>query len=269
MLYSKARKLSGNLGTWALILSLLSADFMLSLYICNAGGMITAFILIAWLICDEHEYLSGVLLGFAMVKPQVAAIVCLVFLMMRKFKPLIVAAAIDLSAWVAVSVMTHKGMLELLRLFLFSPNRGENSFVIFRGIFTCLFEPMTAIAASMLFGILFVYCLHRFLPDNMPEMFKIYPAFVAITFWCYSTVNDSYVLIVPALVCVYLMLITDKVVWFLSAIYCSYGTIIRSVIKRVMSAERNLQITVYEVGLIILSVIICLELRRIYSEAKS
>ena len=98
VLYSKSRRLPGNLGTWALILSLLSADYMTSLYLCNAGGMVAAFMLTAWLISDEHEYLSGVLLGFAMIKPQDAVIVCLVFLMMRKFKPLIVAAAIDVSA---------------------------------------------------------------------------------------------------------------------------------------------------------------------------
>ena len=108
--------------------------------------------------CDEHEYLSGILLAFAMIKPQDTVIVCLVFLMMKKFKPLIVAAVIDVSAWFAVSVLTRKGMLELLRLFLFSPHRNESA--SFSGIFTLAFEPMTAIAASMLFGIIFVPSLY-------------------------------------------------------------------------------------------------------------
>ena len=161
-------------------------------------------------------------------------------------------------------------MFELLRLFLFSPHRNESAG--FSGIFTLAFKPMTAIAASMLFGIIFVYCLHRFLPDNMPEMFRIYPAFIAVTFWCYSTTNDYYVLVVPALVCVYLMLITGKVFWFLSAIYCSYGIIIRSILRRLMSlpgGQLNIPLTIHETGLIILSVIICLELRRIHSGVKS
>lgn len=270
MLSAKARRISRRLGTWALVLSLLSADFMIALYLCNAGAMIAAFMLIAWLIRDEHEYLSGILLAFAMVKPQDAAIVCLIFLMMKKFKPLIVAAVIDVSAWFAVSVLIHKGMLELLRLFLFSPHRNEGA--MFRGIFSLAFEPMTAIAASMLFGIIFVCVLHYFLPREMPEMFRIYPAFVAVTFWCYSTTNDYYVLVVPALLCVFLMMMTGKIFWLLSTIYCSYGLIIRSILRRLMSlpgGKLDIPLTIHETGLIILSVIICVELRRIYGEAKS
>ena len=270
VLYFKARKISSRLGIFALVLSLLSADFMTSLYTCNAGAMIAAFMLIAWLNSDEHEYLSGILLGLAMIKPQDAAIVCLVFLMMKKFKPLIVAAVIDVSAWFAVSVLTRRGMLELVKLFLFSPHRNEGA--MFRGIFSLAFEPMTAIAASMLFGIIFACLLHCFLPREMPEMFRIYPASIAITFWCYSTANDYYVLVVPAIVCVFLMMTTGKIFWLLSTIYCSYGIIIRSILRRLMSlpgGQLDIPLTIHETGLIILSVIICVELRRIYGEAKS
>ena len=271
VLYIKSRKSLPELGGLTLLISLLSADFMMSLYLCNAGGMIAAFMLIAWLISDEHEYLSGILLGFAMIKPQDAAIVCLVFLMMRKFKPLIVAAAIDLSAWFAVSILTHKGMLELLQAFLFSPHRNEGK--IFAGIFTLVFaNPMAAMSASMIFGILFVYLLHRGLPAEMPSLFKIYPAFIAVTFWSYSTVNDYYVLIVPAALCAYLMMRTGKIFWLFSSVYCAYGIIIRSILRRAMSlpgGQLNIPLTIHEAGLIILGVIICLELRHIYSKVKS
>ena len=269
-LYRKINMLSPELGKCALLLSLLSPDVMSALYFCNAGAMIAAFILMAWLIKDEHEYLSGVLLGFAMVKPQCAVIVCLAFLLMKKFKPVIVAAVIVLSAWLAVSVLTHKGMLELLRLFLLSPNRNEVH--ITAGIFTLLLDPMKSLIASMIFGIVFMWVLQYLLPQEIPEHFKIYPAFISLTFWCYSNFSDYYVLVILALLCLYLMFLTGKIFWFLSSIYCAYGVVIRGVIRRALSIPNGVfkvQITIHNTGLIILGIIICIELRRIYMEAKS
>lgn len=270
LLCRKAGGLSSWLGIWALILSLLSSDFMASVYVRNAGGMIAAFLVAAWLVCDEHEYISGVLLGFAMVKPQAAAIVCLAFLMAGKLKPIIVAALVDVSAWLAVSVLTHKGMFELLRSFLFASDRAEGS--VFAGIFTLVFESrITAMVASMILGMIFACLLQFALPRKTPNLFRIYPACMAATFWCYSTNNDCYVLVIPAILCIYLAATGRKIFWLLCSVYCSYGIIIRSVLRRAMSlpgGQLIIPTTIYEIGIIIIGVMTCVELRRICGNAQ-
>ena len=80
ILYRKTKSISCRLGIFTLITSILSIDFLKAIDQGNAGGMICAFLLIAWAICDEHEYISGILIGLAMVKPQDALIVCLMML---------------------------------------------------------------------------------------------------------------------------------------------------------------------------------------------
>lgn len=183
-----------------LVTSLLSLDFFISLHEGNAGGMVCAFLIMAWLLCDEHEYISGVLIAFAMTKPQDALIVCILMLVMKKIKPLVVGAVIDISAWGIVSFLTGKGMFELLNEFLFMP--GRTGHPPFAGIFTILTDNFYAAAAmSMIAGIIFAVALYMLLPDVTPKIFKAYPAFMAVTFWCYSFSNDRYVLILPACLC--------------------------------------------------------------------
>ena len=274
----RAKCASLGFGSWAFIISLFSLDFFAPVAGGNAGGMICAFLLMAWLVCDDHPYVAGVLVAFAMVKPQAALIVCVMLLMMKRIKPLIVGAAVDISAWFAVSVMTKKGMFELLREFLFmsSDKVGEP---FSAGIFTLVFDSyMSAVYASMTAGVIFVAVIYALLPRDMPEMFRIYPAFMAVTFWCYSYVNDNYVLVLPVCLCAWLMLRGRKsVFWFLCGLWCSFGVHIRSILRRLamfgnselaINIARRYGWTIYELGIIVLGVIICLELRRIYRETR-
>ncbi|MBR0150651.1 MAG: DUF2029 domain-containing protein [Synergistaceae bacterium] len=275
----RAKATSLNVGSWAFILSLFSLDFFASVSMGNAGGMICAFLLIAWLICDDHPYIAGVLVAFAMVKPQVALIVCVMFLMMRRVKPLITGAVVDISAWFAVSLLTGKGMFELLREFLFMSSEKVGT-PFSAGIFTIMFDNfMYATYASMIAGVIFVAVLYALLPRNMPEMFKIYPAFMAVAFWCYSQANDNYVHVLPACVCVWLLTLGNKrLLWLLCAMWCSFGLHIRSGIRRlIMLADPVLTygdsarfaMTLYELVIIAIGFMICVELRRIYGGADS
>ena len=51
---------------------ILSIDFLYSLQNGNAGAGICCLLLIAIALCDEVPILAGILLSFAMIKPQVA-----------------------------------------------------------------------------------------------------------------------------------------------------------------------------------------------------
>ena len=282
LLSRKIAAISPGLSVTAFVMSLLSTEFYVSVRGGNIGGVICAFLVMAWLLCDDHPYISGILIAFAMIKPQVALIVCIAMLLMRKIKPLVTGAIIDISAWGIVSLMTGNGMIELLREFMFMSNPQGVKFLPFAGIFTLLIDDFFAsILMSMLAGIIFVVVLFYFLPKNMPEMFKMYPAFMAVTFWSYSYANDRYVMILPALLCFFLMLRSSgtlRVLWLICGMWCSFALIIWTAmlymfmfLNPALSYEYSAKVcsrTVYELVVIVIGIFICVELRRIYGEAK-
>ena len=134
----------------------------------------------------------------------------------------------------------------------------------------------------MIFGIIFVYVMYRYLPADMPEMFKIYPPFMAMTFWSYSYVLDSYVLIIPACICLWLMIrsggLSGFTFWMLGGMFCVEGAFIRSAIYRVFMRmyssltypkAYDIARTIYELGIIAIGIALCLKLRHVYKEADS
>ena len=286
LLYKRAEVLSKEFGLLSFIVSITSVNFFIATHEGNTGGMVCVFLVIAWLLCNEHPYISGLFIAFAMVKPQDAAIVCVALLLMKRFVPVLVAALIDISAWAVVSFIVKRGMLELISEFLFSSQRtGTDPDAInpFAGIFTLATDNfLLSVAASMVFGIIFVYIMYRCLPAEMPEIFKIYPAFMTVTFWCYSYVLDSYVLIIPTCLCLWLMIRSNEysrfIFWMFCGLFCANGAIFRSVLDRVFMRmysslhypkAYDIARTIYELGIITIGIILCLEFRRIYSEAKS
>ena len=79
---------------------------MYSVHYGNAGGIICCLLMIAFLIGEKHPCIAGVLLGFAMMKPQISAIICLVYLFEKKFKTLFVAAGIVVAGWASTCFAT-------------------------------------------------------------------------------------------------------------------------------------------------------------------
>ena len=272
ILYGKTKNISIGLGIYALVMSLLSVDFLIGLHAGNAGAVVCAFLVTAWALRDEHEYIAGILAGIAMMKPQDALIVCFAFLLHRNYKLLITAAIVDIAAWFTLSVIVHKGMFELLWEFLFASER-QTGFVA--GIFHPFFENyVTSLIMSMLSGIIFVFLLYKYLPADMPGLFKAYPACMASVFWCYSYSTDCYILIVPAILCIWLMMLHHskfkRMFWFLSAVYCSNAVSTWSrmltIVSMLYSTTWYVTKTIYGLGLIIIGIIMCWELRHIYSK---
>ena len=275
LLYKKSCTVSKDLGLYAFIMSVLSVDFLIGLHAGNAGAAVCALMVMAWTLRDDHEYISGICAGIAMIKPQIALIVCFAFLLNKNFKTLFTAAAVDIAGWFASALVLKKGVIELLYEF-FSASERQTGF--YRGIFHLLFEDYTvAIAMSMAAGIIFVIVMYMCLPENMPSMFKAYPACMAVTFWCYSYSTDCYILVIPAVICIWLMFqshsSTKCLFCFLSAVYCtnavSTWSRLHKLLERFCGTTWFFSRTIYEFGLIVLGIIICVELRRIYSEAKS
>ena len=158
-----------------------------------------------------------------MVKPQVALIFCLPLLLMRRFKILFIAAAIDIAAWLIVSLMVNTSPITLLTEFVAAGAGGDKSYA---GIFT-LFTASNhnlAMELSMLAGIIYVCICHKFLSGCKISAFKFFPACIAATFWSYSFYNDFYILILPVIICVYVMIESrDFAIPFGSALFMTFG----------------------------------------------
>lgn len=273
LLYYKIKSFSFELGVTAFVLSVPSSQIILALKDGNAGGIICAFLVIACLICNEHPYISGILLAFAMVKPQVASLICLAFILLGHFRPVILAAVIDIAGWGVTSVLVKKGMLELLREFLFANGKGTSN--PFPGIFAFATDNFfAALSASMIFGVIFVCVIMFCLPRGAPEKLKFYPAFMAVTFWSYSYTNDLYVLIVPALICLWLGIIkTRQVFWTLCGVFLAEEVFTRKVAEGIITAVLHTEAKSFFIArslqgltIIIIGVLMCFELRQIYRE---
>ena len=189
----------------------------------NASGTICCMLILISFLQEKYPTLSGVLLAFAMIKPQLALIFCVTLLLMRRFKILFIAAAIDILAWLIVSFMLQTSPMVLLQEFLATGAGGTRSYA---GIFTLFTasDHQLAMGFSMLAGIIYVLIGHKFLSDCKISAFKFFPACIAATFWCYSFYNDFYILILPAIVCVYVMIESKKIsIPFVSALFMTFG----------------------------------------------
>ena len=189
----------------------------------NASSIICCLLILISFLQEDHPKLSGILLAFAMVKPQLALIFCLTLLLMRRFKILFIAAAIDIAAWLIVSLMVNTSPITLLTEFVAAGAGGDKSYA---GIFT-LFTASNhnlAMELSMLAGIIYVYICHKFLSDCKISAFKFFPACIAATFWCYSFYNDFYILVLPVIVCVYVMIESKEIaIPFGAALFMTFG----------------------------------------------
>ena len=174
---------------WALILFACPASMIISTVTGNAGGLVCCLLLLCLLICDRHPVLTAVMLSLAMVKPQTALAFCIWFLFQRKWKVLLIAAAIDLAAWIGSARIVERTPVELLREF-FGANIGGGS--QFSGLFTLLIDnSMQSILLSMAVGTMFIWILRQ----------KNWAPCMASAFWSYTYFNEFYLLALPAFEC--------------------------------------------------------------------
>ena len=276
-LYYKAEKIYDD-KRFVLLLLLIaigSPNFTVGIHTRNVSGILSCMLLIAWIICDDHPIITGIILGIVMTKPQEGGLICFAFLLTKRFLPLIIGAVIDIAAWFYMSVLTKTSMIALLQEFFgrFSVAGGENRN---SGLFTLVFEnPTLATICSMTAGIILVtlftryYSAHR--KSDIPEDFTLCFAYMFSPIWCYSTNAAHYILLLPTIVCLYIMMKSEKIYqrlfWFGVSFYLMWGEILRSkqlfaFIMGYMPEKytRNLIASCYDVVLIIIAFIILFSL---------
>ena len=254
-----------------MMLALTSQNVLVTVVNFNAGSSICLLLVLACLYCDERPMLAGIALAFAMVKPQAAGLFCLAFLLQKRIKPLVVAAVIDLLAWVAASVMVKTLPLTLLAQFFSCGVGGESG--AFYGIFTLLLSPNVSTYVSMIAGIAFVVVLdlawrRKRLSVPAENFFRFYPASIATVFWCYIRGYDLFTLVIPTFLCLWIMLNERsrlaQFFWFCMGAYCYLErSIVRafglSVTKLFIPGEveyfSKYGATLYSLGLIAISLV--------------
>lgn len=184
-------------------------SFMYSIHYGNAGGIICCLIIIAVCIMDEHPWLSGVCMGLAMMKPQIAAIVCVVFLLNRRWKPIILAAVIDITGWIVTAVHTGTGILELLSEMFSSGTASDKQYLGLLSIVQYVGVSRSwVILLNVLLGVVYTIGLWWYLKnksncgDNAVILYA--PACIASTFWIYKNGTDYLILALAAFFFVFL-----------------------------------------------------------------
>lgn len=167
----------------------------------NNAIMVSSFLIyMFYFVIDNKDFIAGVFLAFAMVKPQVALIFCIPLLFQKRFKTIFSAAAIVLVFWAITLVILQQNPIESISLTL---ERGMNqegdtryagimSFLTLYGI-----PRGTAMKMSMIVGIVIeliaiVFLMRRRKTESTE--FNIYIMFAATSIisslWMYSSPGD-------------------------------------------------------------------------------
>lgn len=231
----------------------------------NAGGVICLLLLMALDLKDRHNLLAGFCLAFALVKPQVSLLICLYLLFQKNYKVLLVAAIVDIAAWLVVAIRLNAGMFEMLADMLGS---DVGCGYQYNGIMTFLSPHLLSLSKTMYLSmavgitystVLYVCLCHKFGKDNI---ITALPFCVATSFWCYSWGNELLILLPAAAFCLSIYSRTDgwqRLLPYASFILFSFGPIVPLALFKVFGSP----ITSMEVYSLLCGVVFLLLLTRI------
>ncbi|MDR1739231.1 MAG: DUF2029 domain-containing protein [Bacteroidales bacterium] len=194
MVYKLILKKSGNslMALLAVAITLAQYGFAPELKWLNIGGPIVGLLLIACLLDDKrHWIIIGVLLGCAMVKPQLAIMFFLPHLARRNYKIIAVSIFVVVVPWLVNSIMfSHNPITLLLDYYKISAETQVANGHAYFGLFDPLskwFNINPLIISPFQMALCFIICTilcYKFKQAPNYLLFSI-PA-VFSTFWTYS-----------------------------------------------------------------------------------
>jgi hypothetical protein len=160
-------------------------------------GILVNALLVGALVLEERRrpILSGLMLGIAMLKPNIAAPFMLCFLIQRRFKALTSAIAYLIAASLVIWAVTHTNPLEMIRQMLTTSQEYiTNSTSILKAVIK-IGVPMTKAIVIVAAGGMFVggVLMLRLRDGSLLTQFAI--ACVIARFWTYHHPYDDLVLI--------------------------------------------------------------------------
>lgn len=168
----------------------------------NHGSLACCFIVIAVCIYKEHPYLAGIMMTFGMIKPQVAALFFITFIIIKQYRVVITAIICELATMVVIWRITGVGLFQLLSQ---TANIGTNLDGVFFGLFNMLKYFDVSITLILLLditvgvGYLLFHTLltRKYIGENDIRIFV--GTAIASTFWFYKQSHDYVILIIPCL----------------------------------------------------------------------
>jgi len=131
-----------------------SFSFLYSVHYGNYGAVISMILACAIILTDRNTVIAGLLMGVALLKPQISAPFCLIWALQGKWKHLAIAAAFTASGWAASSIVTSTNPITLLAAMF---ETGTASSYQYLGLLSPLkyygVDPVTILAINATIGI--------------------------------------------------------------------------------------------------------------------
>lgn len=208
MLFCVRRKLSkegyGIITQISALLLLCSSWYYYDgLSVFNNGMLICFLCVIAACEVNECEWVAGLCMLFGMIKPQDVLPFLLTFLILKKWKPIVIAAIGTVLAWAVSAIWTGESPTAQLYGVISFASNPEESFH-YEGILDPLrllgVPSAVTLLASMLFGCAVLAWVVWFLRKNKCDSaWVLYGACsIVAVFWCYKSPCDYLVLGLPA-----------------------------------------------------------------------
>lgn len=172
----------------------------------NQSGIICCLIVLSLFLLEDHPIFTGVLLAFAMCKPQIAAVFFLPLLVKRKFSTIATSVVIVLAGWAASVRMTNTRPLEMLLQMLNQGLGYTSSYYSYYGIFNILLGfgvpsnvvlLLDVLFACVVFGLLARVLFREGLDDDWLCWFALMS--VLSTCWFYKQSHDYVILMLACM----------------------------------------------------------------------
>ena len=189
----------GNLGRYLVLAPSMWANAVL---FGNQSGIVCCCLVLVLCCLDRHPVLAGVLLAFAMCKPQIAFVFFLPLFCRRRWQPIAVAGALVLGAWGAASLATGTAPLTMLwdmlnqGLGYTSSYFGLFNFLLGFGAPTWLVLGLDIVAGMAVFAAGAALLRRRGLWPDWLAWFAL--AAVVSVLWFYKQNHDYIILLLPA-----------------------------------------------------------------------
>lgn len=172
----------------------------------NNACVVSLLLMIAVLASEKNEYFAGVCLALAMMKPQIALLFYITFLLTKKIKTIFVSGVILIISW-GIYLLLVGGNPIIQVLEIFGQQDQKTADFIWFGLMDFLVKlgigGTGAMICSMLVGIIgtvildFLILKSEFFDNNF-LLFSV-PAFFS-TVWCYKSETDLLILIIPSVI---------------------------------------------------------------------
>lgn len=209
--YKYCREFMGDCKRYVILICITGLGFFYSISCGNSSSIIGCMLVLAIIYHDKYPIISGVLLGFAMTKPQYAGLICLTLLLEKKFKPLITCSLVCIAGYASSCILLKTGPLTLLKQFLDSPVGGES---VYYGILSFLkafnYSKLVILTGSALIGILLTVFGYKTIKNikvestHLQKFLLFCPAIFCTQIWSYMFNNDTFMLIIPVIVLLFL-----------------------------------------------------------------